>query len=70
MADQQVVKIQGADLVSSVLQESAIHDFEASLQGALRRPPSIIVQSPSFSNGLPLSTPSEVVVNGIEIDIK
>ena len=38
MTDQQVVKIQGADLVNSVLQESAIHDFETSLQGALRRP--------------------------------
>ena len=38
MTDQQVVKIQGADLVSSVLQESAIQDFEASQQGALLRP--------------------------------
>ena len=38
MTDQQVVKIQGADLVSSVLQESAIQGFEASLQGALLRP--------------------------------
>jgi hypothetical protein len=38
MADQQVVKIRGGDLVSSVLQESAIPDFEASLQGARRRP--------------------------------
>jgi FAD/FMN-containing dehydrogenase len=38
MTDQQVVKIRGGDLVNSVLQESAIHDFETSLQGALRRP--------------------------------
>ena len=38
MADQQVVKIRGADLVSSVLQESVIQDFEASQQGALLRP--------------------------------
>jgi hypothetical protein len=37
MADRQVVKIRDADLVSSVLQESAIEDFKASLQGALRR---------------------------------
>ena len=38
MTDQQVVKIRGGDLVNSVLQESAIYDFETSLHGALRRP--------------------------------
>jgi FAD/FMN-containing dehydrogenase len=38
MTDQQVVKIRGGDLVNSVLQGSAIHDFETSLHGALRRP--------------------------------
>jgi hypothetical protein len=38
MADQQVIKIRGADVVSSVLHESAIQDFKALLQGALLGP--------------------------------
>jgi hypothetical protein len=38
MADQQVIKIRGADVVSSVLHESAIQDFKALLQSALLGP--------------------------------
>src|SRR5271169_3970353 len=38
MADQPLVNIRKADLASSVLDDSTIEEFKASLQGALRRP--------------------------------
>lgn len=38
MADQSVVTIRGSNLASSILEEAAIDEFKASLQGPLLRP--------------------------------
>jgi hypothetical protein len=71
MADQQVVKIRGADLVSSVLRESAIQEFRALLQGALLCPGDagyedtrriwngMVDRRPALRRTPPLNSPSE-----------